>query len=71
MNELHLGPNGSLIYCFEFLFENQEWLMDQIKKCNKRMILIDLPGQIELYINSEKLVKLISQISKNYDSVVI
>ena len=36
MNELHLGPNGSLIYCFEFLFENQEWLMDQIKKCNKR-----------------------------------
>ena len=24
--ELSLGPNGGLIYCIEYLFENSEWL---------------------------------------------
>jgi hypothetical protein len=26
MEEMSLGPNGGLIYCFEFLMENLDWL---------------------------------------------
>jgi hypothetical protein len=32
MEEFKLGPNGSMIYCIEFLQKNIEWLMDKIKE---------------------------------------
>lgn len=28
--ELHFGPNGGLVFCLEFLIENQEWLKNQL-----------------------------------------
>lgn len=30
MEELKLGPNGSLLYCFDFLNKNKNWLLDKI-----------------------------------------
>lgn len=32
MSELHLGPNGSMIYCLEFLEKNFEWLKTKIEE---------------------------------------
>lgn len=50
MEELHLGPNGGLIYCFEFLLENLDFLTDPLEEVsNEYLIIIDMPGQIELY----------------------
>ncbi|KAI9857236.1 MAG: ATP binding protein [Vezdaea acicularis] len=50
MEELHLGPNGGLIYCFEFLLENLDFLTDAIDGLTEEyLIILDLPGQIELY----------------------
>lgn len=50
MEELHLGPNGGLIYCFEFLLENLDFLTDPLETVtDEYMIIIDMPGQIELY----------------------
>jgi len=49
MEELDMGPNGGLIYCFEYLANNLDWLDEQLRGFDNDYLLIDLPGQIELY----------------------
>ncbi|KAF2640220.1 hypothetical protein P280DRAFT_526469 [Massarina eburnea CBS 473.64] len=50
MEEMSLGPNGGLIYCFEFLMDNLDWLTDPLEEVtDEYLIIIDMPGQIELY----------------------
>ncbi|KAF2088681.1 hypothetical protein K490DRAFT_39566 [Saccharata proteae CBS 121410] len=50
MEEMGLGPNGGLIYCFEFLLENMDFLTDALEDVtDDYLIIIDMPGQIELY----------------------
>lgn len=49
MEEMDLGPNGGLIYCFEFLLNNLDWLDEEIGEYNDEYLIFDCPGQIELY----------------------
>ncbi|SCW04114.1 LAFE_0H06238g1_1 [Lachancea fermentati] len=49
MEELNLGPNGSLVYCFEYLLNNLDWLDEEIGDYNDEYLIFDCPGQIELY----------------------
>lgn len=50
MEELHLGPNGGLINCFEFLQDNMDFLTEPLEDVTEEyLIIIDMPGQIELY----------------------
>ena len=49
MDRLHLGPNGSLIYCMEYLEKNLEWLKSQLDEFRNQYFLFDCPGQVELY----------------------
>lgn len=50
MEELGLGPNGALLYCMEYLLENLDWLHDELEQFgDDDYILLDCPGQIELY----------------------
>ena len=50
MEEMGLGPNGGLIYCFEFLMNNPAFLHDALEPLPETtLIIIDMPGQIELY----------------------
>ncbi|KLU81476.1 GPN-loop GTPase 3 like [Magnaporthiopsis poae ATCC 64411] len=50
MEEMGLGPNGGLIYCFEFLMENLDFLTETLDSLTEEyLIIIDMPGQIELY----------------------
>lgn len=49
MEEMDLGPNGALIYCFEFLLNNLDWLDEEIGDYNDEYLIFDCPGQIELY----------------------
>ncbi|KAI9171333.1 GPn-loop GTPase 3 like [Paramyrothecium foliicola] len=50
MEEVGLGPNGGLIYCFEFLMENLDWLTEALDSVTEEyLIIFDMPGQIELY----------------------
>jgi GPN-loop GTPase len=49
-SELTMGPNGALVYCMEFLLENIEWLEDRLEGyVDNDYLILDLPGQIELY----------------------
>jgi GTPase SAR1 family protein len=49
MDEMKLGPNGGLIYCMEYLIDNISWLEDHINDYSDDYLIIDCPGQIELY----------------------
>jgi len=54
--EIKLGPNGGLVFCWEYLMDNTDWLEEQINagvedgvEIDDDYILFDCPGQIELY----------------------
>ncbi|KAF2720972.1 hypothetical protein K431DRAFT_294665 [Polychaeton citri CBS 116435] len=65
MEELHLGPNGGLIYCFEFLLENMDFLTEPLESVTEDyLIIIDMPGQIELYTHVPILPALVKTLSK-------
>lgn len=50
MDELQLGPDGGLVYCFEYLLENLDFLSDALDSLTEEyLIIFDMPGQIELY----------------------
>ncbi|KAF8351527.1 GPN-loop GTPase [Amanita rubescens] len=49
MGELGYGPNGGLVYCFEYLLENIDWLNEQLGEYDNDYLVFDCPGQIELY----------------------
>ncbi|CAH7666204.1 GPN-loop GTPase 3 like protein [Phakopsora pachyrhizi] len=49
MEELDFGPNGGLVYCFEYLLKNLDWLQENLNNYEDDYLVIDCPGQIELY----------------------
>jgi len=77
MEELDLGPNGGLVYCFEYplvlilahpryLVNNLDWVDEQLGGFDNDYLLIDLPGQIELYTHhSEILPPLLNHLRNN------
>ncbi|EEB06612.1 ATP binding protein Fet5 [Schizosaccharomyces japonicus yFS275] len=63
MEEMGYGPNGGLIYCFEFLMENLDWLIEEIGDYDEDYLIFDMPGQIELYTHVPILPSLIQQLN--------
>jgi hypothetical protein len=64
MEELNLGPNGGLIYCFEFLLQNLDFLTQALDPLSEEyLIIFDLPGQIELYTHIPLLPSLVNFLS--------
>ncbi|KAG8898986.1 ATP binding protein [Tulasnella sp. 403] len=49
MTHLHFGPNGALMYCFEYLMDHLDWLDEEVGDYDSDFLIIDCPGQIELY----------------------
>jgi len=49
MQEFKYGPNGGLIFCMEYLMQNLDWLQDELADYEDDYLIIDCPGQIELY----------------------
>ncbi|KAJ5107418.1 GPN-loop GTPase 3 [Penicillium angulare] len=65
MEELQLGPNGGLIYCFEFLLQNLEFLSEALDPLSEEyLIIFDMPGQIELYTHIPLLPTLVQFLSR-------
>nr|CDS28662.1 GPN loop GTPase 2 [Hymenolepis microstoma] len=80
MESLHLGPNGGLLYCIEYLYTNRHWLADRIrafhKQSAKTYLIFDCPGQVELYCNNSFFRRLLSYLTfspspppSNHDSI--
>ena len=49
MEEMNYGPNGGLVFCLEYFLENIEWFEEQLGDYEDDYLIIDCPGQIELY----------------------
>lgn len=66
MEELQLGPNGGLMYCMEYLLSNLDWLQDELNQFDDdEYLLMDCPGQIELYTHVPIMRQIINQM-KNW-----
>ncbi|OLL25821.1 GPN-loop GTPase 3 [Neolecta irregularis DAH-3] len=65
MEEMDFGPNGGLIYCFEFLMQNLDWLDEELGEHEDDYLIFDMPGQIELYTHIPVLPSLINHLKLN------
>jgi len=63
MDEMAYGPNGGLVFCFEYLFQNMDWFAEQIGDFSDDFIVFDCPGQIELISHLPVMRDLIKQLS--------
>mmetsp|Transcript_33167 Transcript_33167/g.75188 ORF Transcript_33167/g.75188 Transcript_33167/m.75188 type:complete len:319 (+) Transcript_33167:123-1079(+) len=71
MTELQLGPNGGLVYAMEYVEVNLDWLVMRIRKATEGVavpyLIIDCPGQVELYTHHEVMTKITQQLVKALD----
>jgi len=67
MEDLDFGPNGGLIYCFEYLLENLDWLHESLGDYDDDYLIIDCPGQIELYTHFPIMTKLENLLTRQLD----
>lgn len=44
MEELEYGPNGGLVYCFDFLMSHLDWLEEELAGLNNDYLVFDMPG---------------------------
>lgn len=65
MEEMDYGPNGALIYCFEYLMENLDWLDEEIGDYNDEYLIFDCPGQIELYTHIPVLPNIVKHLTQH------
>ncbi|KAI0650001.1 GPN-loop GTPase [Trametes meyenii] len=64
MEHLGYGPNGGLVYCFEYLLENMDWLDEELGGYEDDFLIIDCPGQIELYTHHPFLPTLVRHLQR-------
>lgn len=59
MNCFGFGPNGALVFCLEEVMRDMEWLDDAIGEHDYDYLLVDFPGQIELFSHLDILPRLL------------
>ena len=64
MTSLGLGPNGGLLYCMDFLHANIEWLHDKLQSVQDNYLVIDCPGQVELYTHNQSVKEITEMLTK-------
>ncbi|KAJ7095317.1 GPN-loop GTPase [Mycena belliarum] len=64
MGELGYGPNGGLVYCFEYLLQNMDWLEEELGGFDDDYLIFDCPGQIELYTHHPFLPTLVQNLTR-------
>ena len=69
MKDLELGPNGGLLYCMEYLEAHTDELIDMIREkvSEKTYILIDLPGQSEVFTHGSSVHFILKRLEKVLD----
>jgi len=64
MERLGLGPNGALHYCMQTLASNMTWLKERLEQYKGFYLVIDMPGQLELYCSTDSIQRTAQQFSK-------
>ena len=71
MKQCKLGPNGALVACMEYLLENIDWLEEDLGQYTDEFIIVDCPGQIELYTHYNIVPKLVQTFQQQDYGVVV
>lgn len=73
MENFKLGPNGALIQSMEILESNYDWLINRIieliKDVNNAYLLIDCPGQVELFIHNNTLKNVVNKLTSSQSPI--
>lgn len=64
---IHLGPNGGLVFCLEYLQQNLDWLDAVLGDVDGDYILFDCPGQIELYSHLPIMPRIVEYLQRKWD----
>lgn len=64
MEETQLGPNGGLVYCLMQLENNLDWLLERLKAFPEHYVIIDLPGQLELFVDNPHLLSILARLGE-------
>ncbi|KAI9229028.1 MAG: hypothetical protein DHS80DRAFT_27068 [Piptocephalis tieghemiana] len=64
MEEYGLGPNGGVIFCMEYLLKNMSWLLEGLDKLKDQYLLIDCPGQVELFTHHHGIKSIVELLGK-------
>ena len=67
MTAFKLGPNGGLIYCMEYLEKNFDWLLTKLEALKDHYLILDCPGQVELYTHNDAVKNIVKRIEKEAD----
>ena len=77
MQQHSLGPNGSYLYCIDSISRNLDWLKKEILKFTSSStsptfhhIIIDCPGQVEFYLNSNSMQSVLKMLQKDLRATV-
>jgi len=64
MDQLDYGPNGGLVYAMEYLVEHMDWLTDELGDYDDDYLILDCPGQIELYSHMTVMKRFVTQLEQ-------
>lgn len=65
MEELQYGPNGGLIFALEYMLsEGLDWLQEDLGEYQDEFLIIDCPGQIEIYSHFDIMPRIIEIFSR-------
>lgn len=53
LEERRLGPNGGLVHCIEYFIDNIDWFTQKLGDYENDYLILDCPGQLELYSHLE------------------
>lgn len=67
MDDLCLGPNGGIVHCMQQLVSDLAWLGEKLDRLPPCYLLIDLPGQVELFTHYAYIQTLLQFLSKHSD----
>lgn len=72
MEQESLGPNGGVLYALEELEHNIEWFEERLKEIKDEYLVIDCPGQVELFTHHNSLPTIFHRLEKlGYRLVVV
>ncbi|KAL0231342.1 hypothetical protein GEMRC1_010746 [Eukaryota sp. GEM-RC1] len=65
MEDESLGPNGALLFAFDWLQLNFDWFLAQLLTFKDHYFVFDLPGQIELFTMHPSLRSVLHSLTKH------
>ncbi len=68
--EFGLGPNGALVKAMDIIANDLTYLFKDLKNINVDFILIDTPGQMDVFIFRDIAIKLVNELKKLSSNII-